>query len=329
MHSDALLDQILQRIEAAQRILIFSHVRPDGDAVGSALGLMWLLREQGKQAEVSFEDPVPLTLNFLPGAEEIDNQPATDHDLILAVDGSDAERYGANFSAARADGRFIICIDHHKTNTHFAALNWVEGHFAATAQMLYHLAQRAGWSLSDKAALCLATGCVTDTNAFSTSHTTPEVLLTVAALMRRGAALSMIIRNVMHLRTQADAALWGRVLATMRVEGSIAWALNRVADRQEVGALEEDGGGIGTFLRDIIGVNISLLFTEVDDGTTRLSMRSEAGYDISGLAVALGGGGHPQAAGATVPLPLDEAVAHVIPQALAIAQGTTTMLATG
>jgi phosphoesterase RecJ-like protein len=267
-----------------------------------------------------------MSLRFLPGAEEVRNRPLEGHDLILAVDGSDAERYGAHFSAARASGVLVICIDHHKTNTRFAALNWVDGHYAATAQMLHHLARQAGWSIDERAALCLATGCVTDTNAFSTGHTTPEVLETAADLTRRGAALSMIIRNTMHLRTQADAMLWGRVLSTVRVENGVAWALNRVADRQEVGALEEDGGGLGTFLRDIIGVNVAILFNEVDEQTTRLSMRSERGYDVSDLALAFGGGGHPQAAGATLDLPLEEAVAQVIPQAAAIARASTPAL---
>lgn len=323
MNNQPLLSQIVQQIEAAQRILIFSHVRPDGDAVGSALGLMWLLREQGKVAEVSFEDPVPLSLRFLPGAEEIDNQPLTDQDLILAVDGSDADRYGANFAAARLHGPLVICIDHHKTNTQFGALNWVDGQATATAQMLYQLAKFAGWAISANAALCLATGCITDTNAFSTNHTSPEVLETVADLMRRGAPLAMIIRNVMHLRTQAEAMLWGRVLATLKVESGVAWALNRVADRRDVGAVGEDGSGLGTFLRDIIGVNISILFNEVDEQTTRISMRSEPGYDVSGLAVALGGGGHAQAAGATLASSLEEAVTRVVPEATAIAQAAT------
>jgi phosphoesterase RecJ-like protein len=323
MNSEPLLDQIVRQIEGAQRILIFSHVRPDGDAVGSALGLMWLLRARGKAAELSFEDPVPMTLRFLPGAEEIENRPLDGHDLILAVDGSDAERYGAHFSAARVSGVLVICIDHHKTNTRFAALNWVDGRYAATAEMLYHLARHAGWSIDERAAHCLATGCVTDTNAFSTGHTTPEVLETVADLTRHGAALSTIIYYTMHLRTQADAMLWGRVLSTLRVERGVAWALNRLADRQEVGAQEEDGGGLVTFLVDIIGVNVAILFNEVDGQTTRLSMRSAGGYDVSNLALAFGGGGHAQAAGATLNLPLEEAVARVIPQAAAIARAST------
>lgn len=318
------LDEILGRIAQAQRILIFSHVGPDGDAFGSALGLMWLLRAQGKAAEVSFADPVPVGYRFLPGSEEVADRPVTEQDLVIAVDGSDRERYGANFSTARARGEpFTIGIDHHKTNTLFADLNWVDSRYAATAQMIYALARHAGWAIPMEAATCLATGCVTDTNAFSTDHTTPDVLETVAALMRAGASLATIMRQAMSLRTPTDAALWGRILSTLRIEDGVAWAVSRAAVRAEVGATEEEGGGIATFLRDIIGVNMGLLFVEIDGETVRLSMRSRPAYDVGALAFSLGGGGHTQAAGATLRLPLSQAVEQVVAQAKAITLTTT------
>lgn len=314
-----LLDEILGRIARAHRILIFSHIGPDGDAFGSALGLMWLLRAQGKAAEVSFADPVPPSFRFLPGSEEVADRPVSGHELVIAVDGSDGERYGATFSAVRALGEpFAIGIDHHKTNTLFADLNWVDSRYAATAQMIYTLARHAGWTIPPEAATCLATGCVTDTNAFSTDHTTPEVLETVAFLMRAGAPLSTIMRQAMSLRTPSDAHLWGRILSTLQIETGVAWAINHAAARREVGATEDEGGGIATFIRDIVGVNVGLLFVEVDAETVRLSMRSRPAYDVGALAFSLGGGGHTQAAGATLHLPLDEAVALVVAQAQAI-----------
>ncbi len=319
--SEAPLDAIVERIQQASRPLIFSHQGPDGDAYGSALGLMWLLRTQGKAADVSFEDPLLPAFRFLPGAEQIADRPLEGHDLIITVDGSDAARFGAAFSAAfSADARpFVLGIDHHKTNTRFADLNWVDSDFAATAEMLYHLARHAGWEIEPRAATCLATGCVTDTNAFSTDHTTPRVLETVAALMRQGAPLATVMRQAMSLRSQSDVMLWGRVLATLQVEDGVAWVLNRAAEREAVGASEAEGSGIGTFLRNIIGVQIGIVFVEVDPQTVRISMRSEPGYDVGNLAFALGGGGHAQAAGATLDMGLDEAVALVIPKAKQIA----------
>lgn len=321
--SEFLLSKILARIAQAKRILIFGHVKPDGDAFGSALGLMWLLRAQGQVAEVSFEDSVGVAFHFLPGAEEIQDYPADNHDLIIAVDGSDGARYGAHFSEARhaKRGPFIICIDHHKTNTRFADLNWVDSQYAATAQMIYELARYANWSISKEAAICLATGCTTDTNAFSTDHTTPEVLETVAALIRQGASLATIIRNAMSLRTASDVALWGRILTTLQVEKGVAWAASRQADRIAVGARAGDGGGISGFIRNIIDVHIGILFTEADEQTVRLSMRSQANYDVGSLAFELGGGGHTQAAGATLNMTLEEAIKLVVPKAQAIGMG--------
>ncbi|MDQ4075012.1 MAG: bifunctional oligoribonuclease/PAP phosphatase NrnA [Chloroflexota bacterium] len=319
---EAPLDAILNCVGAAERIIIFGHVGPDGDTLGSALGLMWLLRARGKVAHVSFEDPLPVTFRFLPGAKEVEDRPVASHDLIIAVDGSDADRYGNHFAAAyQATSRpHIVVIDHHKTNTYFGDLTWVDSRYTATAQMIYELARHARWEIDTDTATCLATGCVTDTNAFSTDHTTPDVLEVVANLMREGAPLAHIIRHTMHLRTRADAMLWGRILSTLQVENGIAWAISRAADREAVGAQEGEGSGIATFLRNIIGVHIGILFVEIDSHTVRISMRSKPSYDVSRLAFNLGGGGHAQAAGATLNMSLDEAVERVVQQAKEIVQ---------
>lgn len=324
--SNPLLDEIITRVMQAQKVLIFSHTKPDGDAFGSALGLMWLLRAQGKVAYVSFADPASISFRFLPGYHEVDDRPVDGYDLVIAVDGSNKNRYGDHFcdlinakqSSDAADMPFIIGIDHHKTNTRFADLNWVDSKYVATAQMIYHLAQVAKWPINQEAATCLATGCVTDTNAFSTDHTTPEVLENVAGLMRQGASISTIIRQTISLRTASDVALWGRILSTLQIENGVAWAMSRIADRNAVKATVGDGSGISTFLRNIIGVNIGILFVEVKEKEIRLSMRSRKGYDVGQLAFTLGGGGHTQAAGATLNMTLDEALNFVIERAKTI-----------
>ncbi len=209
-----LLDEMINHLMQAEKILIFSHVKPDGDAFGSALGLMWLLRMQGKIADVSFADPVSVNFRFLPGQDEVDDRSVEGYDLVVAVDGSDEKRYGNHFSefwkAKQKEENvalpFLLGIDHHKTNTLFSDLNWVDSHYVATAQMIYDLAQYAQWPICQKAATCLATGCVTDTNVFSTDHTTPDVLENVAALIRQGAPLPKIIYQAISLRTASDAA---------------------------------------------------------------------------------------------------------------------------
>lgn len=321
MNSRVRQEALLAQIAQAERLLIFSHTGPDGDAVGSALGLWWLLKGIGKEATLSFADPIPHSFHFLPGVEMIADRPFEGQELIMALDGSDATRYGATFLAAQQADVPLIVIDHHKTNTHFGTLNWVDSSFAATAQMIYQLADWAGWPISQEAALCLATGCVTDTNAFSTDHTTPELLELVADLMRQGASLATIIRQAMSLRTPSDAALWGRVLYSLQVEGGVAWAISTLADQQAVGASPREGSGLSSFLCNIVGVQIGVLFVEEAPDRVRLSFRSRPRYDVGGIALSLGGGGHTQAAGATLAMSLAEAMALVLPRARAIADG--------
>jgi phosphoesterase RecJ-like protein len=316
-----MLPEIISRIESAASILIFSHINPDGDAIGSALGLWWVLQAQGKTVAVSFADPAPESLRFLPGIEEIRPRAWDGAALVLCVDGSDAERYGAEYTAARAAGAAVITIDHHKTNTLFGDLNWVDSQYVATAQMIYALTRHAGWTLSPEAATCLATGCVTDSNGFSTDHTTPDVLETVADLMRAGASLSTIMYYVRGLRSRADALMWGKILSNLQIDGGVAWAVSYAADRAVVGADENAAGGVSGFVRDIEGVQIGILFTEVEPRLVRLSMRSTKAYDVSTIALELGGGGHRQAAGATVESSVQEAVAMVVAKAKALVQG--------
>lgn len=315
---DAPFDAILAMIARAERMILFGHVAPDGDALGSALGLAWLLRAQGKVADLSFADPPPDNVAFLPGLAEVADRSAEGYDLVIALDGSDGERYGEHFNRARESGVPILCIDHHKTNTHFATLNWVDSRYAATAHMVADLARHAGWPMSREAAICLLTGCVTDTNAFSTDHTSPELLEQAAALMRAGAPLAPIIRRAMQQRSATDALLWGRILATLTIEPGLAWASSTRADREAVGASAEDGNGIATFIRNIIGVKVGLLFVEEEGKRVRLSMRSALGYDVGALAFELGGGGHAQASGATIEGTLDEVMARVLPAARAL-----------
>jgi phosphoesterase RecJ-like protein len=310
-----MLSEIISHLNTASSILIFSHLNPDGDAIGSALGLWWVLQAQGKTVAVSFADPAPESVLFLPGIEEIRPRPWDGKALVVCVDGSDEARYGAEYTTARANGAEVITIDHHKTNTLFGDLNWVESRYVATAQMIYELVRQAGWTLPPQAATCLATGCVTDSNGFSTDHTTPEVLETVADLMREGASLATIMYYARGLRSPADALMWGRILYNLRIEDGVAWAVSYVADRHDVGADEGAAGGVSTFLRDIQGVSIGILFTEVEPRLVRLSMRSTKTYDVSAIALELGGGGHRQAAGATVELSIQDAMNLVIAKA--------------
>lgn len=305
-------DAVAEALCQARRVLIFSHVNPDGDAFGSALGLMWGLRALGKTATVSIPDPVPFNYRFLPGWSEIAPRAPVDEDLIATLDGSDPERFGAGFSPATVGSRPVIVIDHHVTNSLFGTINWVDPTYAACAEMIYELLQTLEVPITQEIAICLLAGIATDTMGFSTDHTTPDAVQAASELMRAGGNLPFILKQVYGTRVLADTRLRGRILTTLQVEGHLAWVENRRADRLAVGASEENGGGIATFVLGTEGITIAALFVERDDGTTKVSLRSEPGWDVAQVAAALGGGGHPQAAGVTLPLPLAEAEALVL-----------------
>jgi len=306
--------QVANTILNADNILIFSHVDPDGDAIGSALGLMWALRSIGKQANVSFADPVPVRLRFLPGSEEVAPREPTGDELIVVLDASDPDRLGGPLPPEAMQGREVVNIDHHITNVNFGTVNWVDPSYPATAQMVYYLLPLLGIERPDaKTATCLLTGMVTDTNAFSTSHTTPAILRDAADLMEAGAPLPTIMQEAIRSRTLQEVRLWGQVLYDFAVEDGIAWAINSREKQAKAEASENDAGGISNFLLNIRGVKAAITFNELEDGRTKISMRAKPGYNLADLAFRLGGGGHPLAAGATLDMPIEEAVRTVIP----------------
>lgn len=305
-------DAVAATLCRSQRVLIFSHVNPDGDAFGSALGLMWGLRALGKEATVSIADPAPFNYRFLPGWTEVASRFPSDEDLIITVDGSDPTRFGPGFSPETVGERPVIVIDHHVTNLRFGTANWVDPSYAACAEMVYELLLVLEVPITPEIATCLLTGMATDTLGFSTDHTTPEIVQAASDLMRAGADLPFILRQAYSTRTLADVRLWGRILMTLRVEGHLAWIENRIEDRRAVQASEGDGGGVASFVLSVEGVTIAALFVERDDGTTKVSLRSAVGWDVAETAARLGGGGHTQAAGMTLDLPLPEAEAVVL-----------------
>lgn len=305
---------VADALRNAARVTIFSHVNPDGDAVGSALGLMWVLRQHGTPARVSFADKVPFTLGFLPGAEEIGNYSPANNDVIVALDSSDPERMGDMFSGKLRATHTVVNIDHHVTNEYFGTINWVDDEYPAVAQMIYHLLPLLRVQPDTRIATCLLTGFVTDTNAFSTPHTTPQLLADAGALMAAGASLADIQRKAYTSRSLAEVRLWGEVLQTLEYENGLVWTVSTPDMRERANAGENDSGGMSTFLLTIREASISAVFTLLDDGSVKVSMRAEPNYNVADLAAELGGGGHPPAAGVTLKMSLDDAIETVIPE---------------
>jgi bifunctional oligoribonuclease and PAP phosphatase NrnA len=295
-----------------QRIFIAAHIMPDGDCLGSALGLTWALRKIGKTVTVTVNDHLSNTFDYLTGFAELTPKLPTDEELLVYVDGSSADRFGPAFDPKLFNGRPVLEIDHHITNENFAPSNLVDPLAASTAEIVYRLTRALDVPLDPVIAQCLLTGIVTDTLGFRTANTTVETLQTATALVQAGGSIPEIVENVFNRVPLSSLRLRGRVLSDAHLDGIVLWAEVPFKLLRELGVNGNGTGGIVNQLLSVDSAKISVLLTEKDNGKVDVGMRSRAGYDVSTVARNLGGGGHKQAAGALIDGPLDAARQRVL-----------------
>jgi len=308
-------------ILAAERILVVTHISPDGDAIGSALGLANQLRAQGKTVTVAVDGGTPPFLKFLPGAEQI--QPelrAGTWDVMISTDASDEIRTGDAGAYGRANSRQVINLDHHTTNTGFGDIMLVDPEAASAAEVVYAWWQTAGFTIIREVAVPLLAGLVTDTLGFRTSSTTPRTLETAQHLMAAGASLPEITARTLETRPYAVVKVWQKVLPSIKLDKGVISAVIRREDLQVDGLDPDEEIGLVGWLRQVDEAMVGVVFTEQEDGTVKLSMRSKRGYDVAQVALMLGGGGHKQASGATVVGSLDAVRDRVMPLLIAAVQ---------
>jgi phosphoesterase RecJ-like protein len=263
----------------------------------------WLLRAQGKDRVLFCQDPVPASYRFLPGSDEITQQPEGLFDLVISLDCSDHYRMGEGLArgATWLPGSVpLINIDHHVTNTRFGTLNWVDPEAVATAQMMLELAEALDWELTPPAATCLLTGLITDTRSFRTSNVDSRAVRAALRLMEAGASVSKITRQALEQRSLASVQLWGQAIERLHLEGGILWTEVTQAMRQQLGLAEDDFSGLANFLSGIREADFVAVFTERENSTIDIGLRAAPGRDVALVALRLGGGGHPQAAGCTL-----------------------------
>jgi phosphoesterase RecJ-like protein len=304
------LETARAQLAAAKRLLLITHIAPDGDAVGSALGFGHALRAAGKEVVVACADPLPDVFKFLPGATELTAKPEGAFDCVVSLDVSEAARMGA--IGARLDRQPDIVFDHHVTNPGFGALNFIDPASASTAELVTELLPALNLPLTVEAAQCLLTGLVNDTLGFRTSNTTPKTMLLAKTLMEAGAVLHEIYDLSMFKRSYSAVRLWAEGLGRMQLKNRMVWAklpleARKAANFQGIG--DADLINVLTSVRD---ADIALIFVERADGKVKISWRSVAGIDVSGVAAEFGGGGHAQAAGAEVAGSMDEVEAKVL-----------------
>ncbi len=305
--------EIANAIEKAHRIAVITHVAPDGDAIGSCLGLTHVLRALGKEAVPVCQDPVPYMVNWLPGVDEFMTKAPAEVDLVISIDLSSVDRMGEAYDADALGHLPLVNIDHHVTNTYFGNVNWVEPRAVAACEMVYHLAQTFGYPLAPQVATYLLTGLLTDTRGLRTANVNARVLRIATHLVELGAPIGEITELTFNRKPVAVIKLWSLALQRLHIEPEgIIWVTITEEMRQEAGFEEQSDGGLVSFITSADTARVGVVFTEKADGKVNVSMRARPGYDVARVAFALGGGGHPLAAGATIDGPLDEAARRVV-----------------
>ena len=306
---------LLELIKPRESFFLTSHARPDGDALGSALGLMHLLDAMGKKVTVAFADPIPGIYRWLPGVERIGTESSADSPdaaIVLECDciertGFDPERF------AEMGAGLTINIDHHLSGRPFGDFNWIDPTACAVGAMIYDLAVASGVAISAGMASCLYTAVLTDTGAFTYPGTVATTFALAEHLIHRGADASGIARQVYFSNPVGKIRALGAALGTMMIENGIAWAWITEDEMDRTGAVVEDCEGIVNYLIGIAEVKVAIFLRELPLGDQfRLSLRSRGSIDVAEVASRFGGGGHRNASGCTLEGPLDSAVQRVI-----------------
>ena len=289
--------KIGERLNRSKRVLIVSHIRPDGDAVGSVLGLGLALEAAGKAVQMVLVDGVPDALRFIVESDRILTAPSGDFDTIVIVDAADFHRIG---DALKGYGTPDINIDHHVSNTLFGQLNLVESEASATSEILAERLPKWGFPISEKSAQALMTGLLTDTIGFRIPSVTPKTLRLAASLMEMGVDISDLYAKALLTRSFTAAKYWGAGLSSLQQKDGMVWCSLTLADRAEALYSGRDDADLINILSGIRESEIAMIFVEQSENRVKVSWRAQPGYDVSQIAANFGGGGHRAAAGADI-----------------------------
>lgn len=302
-------------IARSRHVLVLTHQRPDGDALGSMLGMSHMLQAAGKKAFPVLAEGISSVFRYLPGTGDIRAELPESFDLTVLVDCADRERIGLpekSFTPAPAEPGLPtalpidLVIDHHVTNGRFAAVNLVDPSAASTAELIVDLAGGLGLSIPRDAAACLMAGVVTDTLGFRTPNTGIHTLEVAAALIRAGGSLPETVERSLYRRSFAAVRYWGAGLSRLERDGDMVWTWLTLADRSAAGYPGRDDADLVNILSSIDGPAVAVILLEQEGGKIKISWRVEDGLDVTPLAISFGGGGHPAASGAQVAGSLEE-----------------------
>ena len=307
--------RLLEILTNADRVFLCTHIAPDGDAIGSLLAMKLLLEGMGKAVTACCADPVPKRFMMLKGAAEVmkPEQVTGAFDVALSLDAADLGRIGGSMSVfEKAPVR--LQIDHHGTNPAFADENEIDAHAAATGCMIVRLIRALGLTLTKDAAACLYTAVSMDTGNFSYPNADAEAFEVMAELRSTGFDLGLWARHLHLMREPEHLGLLSRALSRLQFmhDGKVTMTTVLPRDYADMNALPEHSENIVNYGMYIPGVSLSCFVNSPEENVTKFSFRALPPYSASRVASSLGGGGHEAAAGATLKLPVQEAVAQAL-----------------
>jgi len=292
-----MLSQVVELIESKQKFGITTHIKPDGDGVGSSLGLCWLLQSLGKHAEVIVHGEIPSAYRSLPGAEKIRNVDSidNDYDAVFVIECSDLERPGIK----GLEKEFTVNIDHHATSDHFGTINWIDSTASAVGEMIYNRCKAIGGRVTREIAECVYMALVTDTGSFHYSNTTDRTLKVASELVKAGVRPADVSEAVYNNYPWSRIELMRQVLGTVKRDesGRVASMRQTLKMREQAGAVDGDNNGfvnIPLAAREILAV---VYMREVGENEYRVSLRSKGDINVAKVGEKFGGGGHRNAAG--------------------------------
>ncbi len=294
---------------AAQKIVLCCHVSPDGDTLGSALGLARFLEQRGKEVTVFVDDDINKSLSFIPCISKVQRPElgvTVEADLFVVVDASSFDRVGICNEVVKAP--VLLNIDHHISNTEFADYLYLDAEAAAAGEIMCDLFEAMGWEYDEEIAVAFYTAITTDCGSFRYSNTTSKTMQRAAKLLDYGVKPNEI-SDLLDIRSRKTMELLAKVLPslTFEYEGKVA----HITITNDLYDKEAQTDSFVSYPRYIEGVDVAIMFKAVEPEVTRVSMRS-SNVDVASVALSFGGGGHLRAAGCTIYAPVEEAKAQLL-----------------
>lgn len=293
--------EVMDLLRGRQSFVLLAHLYPDGDVLGSQLGLGLALAAAGRRVALACRHPVPEPFHFLPGADQVQQWEAAqgDPEVVVTLDCPEPNRLGGLLEGFRSPGAVVVNIDHHSDNRRYGDVNWVQPGASATGEMVFELLEALGLPLTVDVAVNLYTAIVTDTGSFRYSNTTPKTLRIAARLLEAGVDPAAVGNELYESRHLAGLHLLGRMLQQVEAspDGRIAWV---VIDRSQMESADlPEAEDFVTYPRSLRTAKVAVLFRELP-AEVKVSFRAKGEVDVARIAHGFGGGGHPNAAGAVI-----------------------------